>query len=56
MLPFIFQKTWRINQKLFNDILDNTLKSFAKVSGSDIMISREAGKITSMKQLSLPKI
>lgn len=43
VLPFLFKKL-SINQKLFVDILDNTLKSFAKVSGSDLMISREAGK------------
>ncbi|RRO12557.1 ATP-dependent chaperone ClpB [Flavobacteriaceae bacterium 14752] len=43
VLPFIFKKL-SINQKLFVDILDNTLKSFAKVSGSDIMLSREANK------------
>ncbi|MGX1024041.1 ATP-dependent chaperone ClpB [Psychroflexus sp. MBR-150] len=43
VLPFIFKKL-SINQKLFVDILDNTLKSFAKVSGSDILLSREANK------------
>jgi len=43
VLPFLFKKL-SINQKLFVDILDNTLKSFAKVSGGDMMMSREAGK------------
>ncbi|QTY27240.1 ATP-dependent chaperone ClpB [Flavobacterium sp. CS20] len=43
VLPFIFKKL-SINQKLFVDILDNTLKSFAKVSGDDILLSREANK------------
>jgi ATP-dependent Clp protease ATP-binding subunit ClpB len=43
VLPFIFKKL-SVNQKLFTDILDSTIKSFAKVSGSDIMISREAGR------------
>ncbi|MBS3738425.1 ATP-dependent chaperone ClpB [Mesohalobacter halotolerans] len=43
VLPFIFKKL-SINHKLFVDILENTLKSFAKVSGSDIMLSREANK------------
>jgi len=43
VLPFLFKKLG-VNQKLFTDILDSTIKSFAKVSGSDIMLSREAGK------------
>lgn len=43
VLPFIFKKL-SVNQKLFTDILDSTIKSFAKVSGSDIMLSREAGR------------
>ncbi len=43
VLPFIFKKL-SINQKLFVDILDNTLKSFSKVSGSDILLSRDANK------------
>lgn len=43
VLPFIFKKL-SINQKLFLDILDNTLKSYAKVSGGDLMLSREANK------------
>jgi ATP-dependent Clp protease ATP-binding subunit ClpB len=43
VLPFIFKKLG-VNQKLFTDILESTIKSFAKVSGSDIMLSREAGR------------
>jgi len=43
VLPFLFKKLG-VNQKLFTDILDSTIKSFAKVTGSDIMLSREAGK------------
>jgi ATP-dependent Clp protease ATP-binding subunit ClpB len=43
VLPFLFKKLG-VNQKLFTDILDSTIKSFSKVSGSDIMLSREAGR------------
>ncbi|MGA9588708.1 MAG: ATP-dependent chaperone ClpB [Salegentibacter sp.] len=41
--PFLLKKL-NINVKLFNEILDRTLESFPKVSGGDIMLSREAGK------------
>ncbi|MCL6217599.1 ATP-dependent chaperone ClpB [Zunongwangia pacifica] len=41
--PFLLKKL-NINVNLFNQILDNTLQSFPKVSGGDIMLSREAGK------------
>ncbi|MFO7719898.1 MAG: ATP-dependent chaperone ClpB [Gillisia sp.] len=41
--PFLLKKL-NINVNLFNQILDNTLKSFPKVSGGDIMYSREASK------------
>ncbi|WP_373056944.1 ATP-dependent chaperone ClpB [Zunongwangia sp. H14] len=41
--PFLLKKL-NINVSLFNQILDNTLQSFPKVSGGDIMLSREAGK------------
>src|SRR5690606_5882778 len=41
--PFILKKL-NINLNLFNQILDNTLQSFPKVSGGDIMLSREASK------------
>ncbi len=41
--PFLLKKL-NINVNLFNQILDNTLHSFPKVSGGDIMLSREAGK------------
>ncbi|MDT0686768.1 ATP-dependent chaperone ClpB [Autumnicola psychrophila] len=41
--PFLLKKL-NINVNLFNQILDNTLESFPKVSGGDIMLSREAGK------------
>jgi ATP-dependent Clp protease ATP-binding subunit ClpB len=42
--PFLLKKL-NINVNLFNDILDKTLQSFPKVSGGDIILSREAGKM-----------
>ena len=41
--PFLLKKL-NINVNLFGQILDNTLKSFPKVSGGDIMLSREASR------------
>lgn len=41
--PFLLKKL-NINVNLFTQILDNTLQSFPKVSGGDIMLSREAQK------------
>jgi ATP-dependent Clp protease ATP-binding subunit ClpB len=41
--PFLLKKL-NINVNLFNDILDKTLQSFPKVSGGDIVLSREASK------------
>jgi len=41
--PFLLKKL-NINVNLFNQILDNTLTSFPKVSGGEIMLSREASK------------
>ncbi len=41
--PFLLKKL-NINLILFNQILDKTLQSFPKVSGGDIMLSREASK------------
>ncbi len=43
VLPFILKKL-NVNVTLLNQILDKELQSFAKVSGGDIMLSREAGK------------
>ncbi|MDT0643893.1 ATP-dependent chaperone ClpB [Zunongwangia sp. F363] len=51
--PFLLKKL-NINVSLFNQILDNTLQSFPKVSGGDIMLSREAGK-TVNEALSIAK-
>lgn len=41
--PFLLKKL-NIHVNLFNEILDKTLQSFPKVSGGDIILSREAGK------------
>ncbi|MGB5941964.1 MAG: ATP-dependent chaperone ClpB [Leeuwenhoekiella sp.] len=41
--PFLLQKL-NVNLNLLKQILESTLTSFPKVSGGDIMLSREAGK------------
>jgi ATP-dependent Clp protease ATP-binding subunit ClpB len=41
--PFLLKKL-NINIPLFTQILDKEIESFPKVSGGDIMLSREAGK------------
>ena len=41
--PFILKKL-NVNVPLFLQILDSTIQSFPKVSGGDIMLSREANK------------
>mgnify|MGYP001424004911 CR=1 FL=1 len=41
--PFLLQKL-DVNVNLLKQILESTLNSFPKVSGGDIMLSREAGK------------
>jgi ATP-dependent Clp protease ATP-binding subunit ClpB len=41
--PFILKKL-NINVNLFGQILDNTLESFPKVSGGDLMLSRESSR------------
>ncbi|MER3376803.1 MAG: ATP-dependent chaperone ClpB [Allomuricauda sp.] len=43
VLPFILKKL-NVNVALLNQILDKELQSFSKVSGGEIMLSREAGK------------
>ena len=43
VLPFILKKL-NVNTNLLNQILTKELESFPKVSGGEIMISREAGK------------
>ncbi len=41
--PFILKKL-NVNLELLNQILDKQLESFSKVSGGDIMLSKEVGK------------
>lgn len=41
--PFLLKKL-DVNVNLFVQILDNTLQSFPKVSGGELMLSREAGR------------
>ncbi|WP_396589681.1 ATP-dependent chaperone ClpB [Allomuricauda sp. R78024] len=43
VLPFILKKL-NVNTALLNQILEKELESFSKVSGGEIMLSREAGK------------
>ena len=43
VLPFLFKKL-DVNQKLFFDIVDKNLESYPKVSGSELVLSRDAGK------------
>ncbi|SNZ00692.1 ATP-dependent chaperone ClpB [Flagellimonas pacifica] len=43
VLPFILKKL-NVNTSLIHQILEKELESFSKVSGGEIMLSREAGK------------
>ncbi|MGC6429442.1 MAG: ATP-dependent chaperone ClpB [Jejuia sp.] len=43
VLPFILKKL-NVNVAILKQALDKQLESFAKVSGTDVMLSREAGK------------
>lgn len=43
VLPFILKKL-NVNVALLQQVLDKQLESFPKVSGGDLMLSREAGK------------
>lgn len=43
VLPFILKKL-KVNTNLIHQILDKELQSFSKVTGGEIMLSREAGK------------
>lgn len=43
VLPFILKKL-NVNTNLISQILDKELQSFSKVTGGEIMLSREAGK------------
>lgn len=42
--PFLLKKL-NVNLELFKQILDKQLESFPKVSGADLMLSRDAGKV-----------
>ena len=42
VIPFILKKV-NVNVDIFKKVLDSTLESFPKVSGGDIMLSRDAG-------------
>lgn len=42
--PFILKKM-NVNIELFKKVLDSTIQSFPKVSGGDIMLSRDAGNM-----------
>lgn len=42
--PFILKKM-NVNVDLFKKVLDSTIQSFPKVSGGDIMLSRDAGNM-----------
>lgn len=44
VLPFILKKL-NVNVSLLQQILDKEIQSFAKVSGAELMISREASKV-----------
>ncbi len=43
VVPFLLKKL-NINQMVLHQILDKQLQSFAKVSGAELMLSRDAGK------------
>ncbi|QIE58786.1 ATP-dependent chaperone ClpB [Rasiella rasia] len=43
VIPFLLKKL-NVNTELLEKVLDKQLESFSKVSGGDIMLSREAGK------------
>ena len=43
VLPFLLKKL-NVNVSLLQQLLDKELESFSKVSGGDIMLSREASK------------
>ena len=43
VLPFLLKKL-NVNVSLLRQILDKEIESFSKVSGADLMLSREAGK------------
>ncbi len=50
VLPYIFKKLG-INENAINTILGKELERFAKVSGADLLLSREAGKTINQANL-----
>ncbi|MCG2461070.1 ATP-dependent chaperone ClpB [Flavobacteriaceae bacterium F89] len=55
VLPFLLKKL-NVNTSLLNQILDKELESFPKVSGGEIMISREAGKTLTESEIIAKKM
>lgn len=53
--PFLLKKL-NVNVQLFLQILDKNLESFPKVSGGDIMLSREAGKTINEASIAAKKM
>lgn len=53
--PFLLKKL-NVNVQLFLQILDKSLESFPKVSGGDIMLSREAGKTINEASIAAKKM
>lgn len=53
--PFLLSKL-SVNYSLLRQILDSTLESFPKVSGGDIMLSREAGKTLNEASIAAKKM
>lgn len=55
VIPFILKKV-NVNVDIFKKVLDSTLESFPKVSGGDIMLSREAGSTLNEAELIAKKM
>ncbi|GEL12030.1 ATP-dependent Clp protease ATP-binding subunit ClpB [Flavobacterium glycines] len=53
--PFILKKL-NVNVPLFLQVLDSTIQSFPKVSGGDIMLSREANKALNESEIIAQKM
>lgn len=55
VIPFILKKV-NVNVDIFKKVLDSTLESFPKVSGGDIMLSRDAGTTLNEAELIAKKM
>ena len=55
VLPFLLKKL-NVNSSLVDQIVDKELQSFPKVSGSEIMLSREAGKALNEASIAAKKM